>query len=218
MARRTSRIEEPEQDLNLAPIMNMVIILIPLLLLSVVFLKVGVINVSTPSLTTSEHTEPIEETPQKLTVAISDKGFIVGTKDGILPGRGACADTDVTVCLSDRGANVREAFTRAQKLSTAGKLTEAEGVLDEALAQYDWASLYNTLSQLKRANPEESKIYVSADADVPYAAVIRLFDVARIKLEKDSYDSAAAFWSAQQSRDGRRAEQLFGDPVLAIAR
>jgi len=218
MARRTPRIEEPDQELNLAPIMNMVIILIPLLLLSVVFLKVGVINVSTPSLTVGDKTEPPEDIPQKLTVAISSQGFIVGTRDGILPGRGACANTDVTVCLSDQSADVRGAFMQAQKLSSAGQLTQAEGVLDEALAHYDWASLYNTLSLLKKANPEETKIYVSADADIPYAAVIRLFDVARVKLEKDSYDSATAFWSAQQARDGRLAEQLFGDPVLAIAR
>ena len=48
MARRSKRIEQENQELNLAPIMNMVIILIPLLLLSVVFLKVGVINITAP--------------------------------------------------------------------------------------------------------------------------------------------------------------------------
>ena len=37
---RSKRMAEEEQDLNLAPIMNMVVILIPLLLLSVVFVKV----------------------------------------------------------------------------------------------------------------------------------------------------------------------------------
>lgn len=47
---RSKRMAEEEQDLNLAPIMNMVVILIPLLLLSVVFVKVAVINITAPKL------------------------------------------------------------------------------------------------------------------------------------------------------------------------
>ena len=45
---RRRRVEEDSQELNLAPIMNIVMILIPLLLLSTVFMKAGVINISSP--------------------------------------------------------------------------------------------------------------------------------------------------------------------------
>ncbi|CAN0394998.1 unnamed protein product [Laminaria digitata] len=80
---------------------------------------------------------------------------------------------------------------------------------------YDWRQLYNTLAHLQKSNPKIEVINVSADAHIPHAAVIRLFDVSRIRLERDHYESVAAFWAApaKKGKDGL----LFPDPVMSIA-
>ena len=82
MARRRRAQPEEVQDLNLAPIMNMVMILIPLLLLSTVFIKAGVVNISSPrnaQSTTQENEEQEEDEPvPRVVIYISDDGFRVG--------------------------------------------------------------------------------------------------------------------------------------------
>jgi len=53
MARKPSErrhLEEPDNDLNLIPMMNLICLLIPFLLLSAEFIKIAVINVSSPQL------------------------------------------------------------------------------------------------------------------------------------------------------------------------
>jgi biopolymer transport protein ExbD len=210
VSRKTKRIEEEEQDLNLAPIMNMVIILIPLLLLSVVFLQVGVINVTTPSLSpakTSQHTE--EEEEQKITVAISDKGFTVATREGVVPGCG-----DVTVCVREGADDLRGEFDAAAALLASGAHVKGQAAMDQALEAYDWPGLYAVLARVKRDNPAEDTIYVTADPRVPYAAIVRLFDVSRTRLSQESYDSAAAFYQAKPDAD---SPELFPNPIVTVA-
>ncbi len=211
MSRKVNRIPEEEQDLNLAPIMNMVIILIPLLLLSVVFLKVGVINVTTPTLTpakTSQH-DPDEELPQKITVAISDRGFTVATRDGVVPGCG-----DVTVCVRDDVADLAGEFESAASLLSSGAHVKGQAAMDQAMEAYDWPGLYSVLARVKSENPGEDTIYVTADARVPYAALVRLFDVARTRLSQDAFDSASAFYSADADK---ASPDLFPNYVVTIA-
>lgn len=67
-----------ENGLNLAPILNLVMILIPLLLISIEFEQLGVINVSSPGFV-----KPITEVappPLNLTVAITHTGFQIAAR------------------------------------------------------------------------------------------------------------------------------------------
>ena len=63
---------------------------------------------------------------------------------------------------------------------------------------------------------------ISADADIPFAAIVRLMDVTRYQLEKQKYDQDAAFWNAkykmQQKGEANTPAILFGDPVLALVK
>ena len=212
---RTPRIKEEEQDLNLAPIMNMVVILIPLLLLSVVFVSVSVINVNAPSLAPGKQSDTIEEEKEKITVSIGASGFHVATNKGNLPVVAGCPKDGPTICLVEPGESTHDGFAKARELIERNQREQGSALLEDTVARYDWRQLYNTLSELKRTNPEEKVIHVSADPDIPHAAVVRLFDVSRTRLEKDHYDSVAAFWAApiNRSKDGA----LFPDPVLTIA-
>lgn len=84
MARRPSARSERAQakvsDLNLTPIMNLIIILIPALLLSAAFVQTAVINVSAPILGNAVEEDPPEPRPEDaldLAVTITDQGFTV---------------------------------------------------------------------------------------------------------------------------------------------
>ena len=179
---RTKQIKEEEQDLNLAPIMNMVIILIPLLLLSVVFLKVGVINITAPKLSVGPPLaeEPDEEKkPLNLTVAVSATGFRIGAEGGVLPARGGCPSDGPTICLAKKEVDVSGRFTDARTMMAAGDISKGEQVMEQGLQAYNWRELYNSLARIKTEFPDETVVNLSADPDIPFSAIIRTMDVIR---------------------------------------
>lgn len=222
---RAKRMEEEEQELDLAPIMNMVIILIPLLLLSVVFLKVGVINVTAPKLSVGPPSaEPPEEDkkPLNLTIAINSMGLRVGAEGGILPAIAGCPPDGPTICLrKDVTVDVAAKYREARVQMAAGDLSGGEGVMEEALQAYDWRMLYNKLAEIKKRFPEETVFNVSADPDIPFSAIVRMMDVIRYEMEKPSYATEAEFWGAKPKKttvEGKEVfADLFSDPVLAVA-
>lgn len=67
-----------DSSLNLAPILNLVMILIPLLLISIEFEQLGVINVAVPGFV--DPTPKPGEPPLNLTVAITHTGFLIGAQ------------------------------------------------------------------------------------------------------------------------------------------
>ena len=74
------------QDLDLAPIMNLCMILIPLLMLSAVFVDKGIIDVNVPSAggqATAPQEDPSEEIlPPQLVLMISSNGFYLRNQNG----------------------------------------------------------------------------------------------------------------------------------------
>lgn len=219
MARGRRQDISVEQELNLAPIMNMVVILIPLLLLSIVFLKVGVINITAPKLSMGppSDTPPPEEPPLNLTVAVNAKGFRIGATGAILPEMAGCPVPGPTICLENQTVDVSAKFAEARSQLAKKQLGAGEAALDGALGAYNWKELYNQLVRIKTQYKDETIINISADPDVPYAAIVRVMDVARFKLGKDSYSKTSEFWSAQYAKGGTGYEELFPDPVLSVA-
>ncbi len=79
---------------NLIPIMNLMVILIPFLLLSAVFVKVSILNTSLPSGASAAEAQAEPEKPKEeeekpklnLTVTISQIGFNVAGSGAVLPG------------------------------------------------------------------------------------------------------------------------------------
>ena len=228
---RSKRMAEEEQDLNLAPIMNMVVILIPLLLLSVVFLKVAVINITAPKLSMGPSTETPpedEEKPLNLTVAIAPTGLRISAEGGNWPVVQGCPQDGPTICLKDgkQGSEISDQFRQGRQKVAAGDMKTGEELIESALKSYNWHLFYNELSRIKKKFPEETVMNVSADPDIPFAAVVRAMDVARYKLKKGSYDQPQAFWDAKYemekvTQDGKVKEKpanLFSDPVLALVK
>ncbi len=226
---RTKRMAEEEQELNLAPIMNMVIILIPLLLLSVVFVKVAVINITAPKLSVgppSDTPPEDEEKPLNLTVTVAPNGFRIAAEGGVKGAIQGCPQDGPTVCLKqDKKIDVAAKFRQGREQIINGNISEGEATLEEGLTAYNWRELYNQLSGLKQRFPDETVMNVAADPDVPFAAIVRLMDVARYQLKKEEYSKDQAFWDARYKKEKVNVEgqvkekpsNLFSDPVLSIA-
>lgn len=216
MPKRRREPEEPAQP-DLAPFMNIVIILIPMLLLSVIFVSAGVVNVST-NLTTPEAPDDDKEAePLKLTVALSHDGFeVTARQQRIAPVEG-CPDDGPTICLSDTSFDVAASFARTKKLHDQGQPDAAQKALTEAMQAYDFRRLYNQLSAIKRDHPDETRVILTGEPDMPYAMLIRAMDVARFQLDQDSYGESSQFWAANEKVEAGKTRALFSDPVMAVA-
>lgn len=219
MARQRRDGGDETPDLDLAPFMNMVVILIPMLLLSVVFIKIGVINITAPKLSVgppSEEQPEQEEEPLNLTIAINAKGFRIAAKNAQLPPVGSCPQDGPTICLEKENVKVASKFEAARSAFAKDQAEVGGKELEEGLAAYNFRELYNQLVKIKEKYPEETVVNLSADNDIPYAVLVRVMDVARYKLGKDSYSKTSAFWEAKYKKKGKSYDELFNDPVLSV--
>ena len=87
MPRRPNLEQEPE-SVNIMPLMNIIMLLIPFLIMSMEFIKIGSIETNMPSYGSTRKT--LKESPKKdkslnLTLSITDKGITVLTRGSMLP-------------------------------------------------------------------------------------------------------------------------------------
>ncbi|MDF1565589.1 MAG: biopolymer transporter ExbD [Deltaproteobacteria bacterium] len=146
---RGHRGKEDIPPLNITPIMNLIIILIPALLLSAAFVQIAVINVSAPQIGSGVAEEKPEDEEKKLnlTVAVTDKGFTVAGTGAVLGGEGA----------EEAGPTIPK---------------KADG-------EYDYEALANKLAEIKDAFPDETKMVLNAEPDIKYSKIIATMDATR---------------------------------------
>ncbi len=92
-----------EVELDLLPMMNVFIVLIPMLLTSAVFLKVTVIDTNVPSSTTAPESTRKEEN-LALAITIKDEYFVVegrGIEKRVIARADADADAQLALALAD---------------------------------------------------------------------------------------------------------------------
>lgn len=179
MARRGQREEEEESELDLVPIMNLVLILIPLLLLSVVFLEITVINVTMPQKSIGPPNQS-GEPPKRLQLMVSKEGFWLIKGDQAMPPIPKCAGQggqNVTICLSSPDAT-------------------------ELVERYDWLELYNTLMKLKSEAQwnDHEQIEIVAGSDIPFGVLVKAMDVSRFQraVEAEGATEGTTFGSAEE--------------------
>ena len=223
MARRSrEEIGNPE-DPDLAPFMNLVIILIPMLLLSVVFLEVAVINVTMPlgGSTTDPDKEKEEKERLDLAIALAPNGFYITAAGMQRQPIEGCPPMGPTICLENDAVDVQERFEEARRLMANGQDADGEVVMEEGLQAYNFRELYNMLAGFKEDFPDESTVRIAADPDIPFALTVRVMDVSRYRMTESSYDTNEAFWSAdfatEMNEEGEEQfANLFGDPAFAV--
>ena len=190
MAKKT--FDPKTEDLNLIPIMNLVVCLIPMVLAGTALVKLGVINVNAPKFgPIVDHEIHTLVKPLNLTVAVGAEGFrITSSRD-----------------LSEILGEIPGSVTR----------TDTQGVLIKKKGEsYDYLALYNQMVKIKTAFPEESTMNLSANADTPFSHLINVMDSLGIRLEADTYDDLIAFRSAPVLLEGGQPALLWPDVVFAV--
>lgn len=139
--------ESVETELNLIPIMNLVLMLIPTILISAVFVQLSVINVAPPIGCVRWPNPQEKPTPQPLNLKITlqEQGISLSGSGGVLPGPDA-------------------------KSPTIPKM---------ANGQYDWPALTAKLAEIKDAFPEDERVILTGDGDVPFESLVRAMDASR---------------------------------------
>jgi len=171
MARRNSRYQEVIEEINLVPIMNLVLCLIPLVLFKTQLVKVGMINVSAPKIgpSSSKPQPDKDDKPLGLTVSLSDEGFM-------LKATGANLSELLGVTAAENGAikinKITETYVKDNK--------------DIKMQSYDYIKLYNHLSTLKDKYPDEKLLTLTATSKIPFKYIIRTTDVIRYRFKEAS--------------------------------
>ncbi len=162
--RKTRPSEEPEGgELNIVPYLDILMNLIIFMLLSMTGLAAfGILNVSAPNYggASVAVTPDNPDVPKLLlSVLISKKGFFVAGTGAVL---------------------VPQGEGKAPTTSTEGQPTIAK-VGDS----YDFTALNAKMVEIKQAFPNETKVIVGAEADIPYETLIATMDAIRETVGRD---------------------------------
>jgi biopolymer transport protein TolR len=164
-------------DLNLVPYLDIVInIIMFMLFTSTGLIQIGVINVNAPRyhdpLTEGENQEQPnpDEKQLNLTVGVTYEGIFIAAVGGV---------------WSIKEGDQESAADKIKKPSIPLLLSEAP--CQEALNRkapppascYDYKKLTQEMVKIKNAFPQETKIIIYAQPDVPYEVLVRVMDATR---------------------------------------
>ncbi len=152
-ARSERKIEAEEP--NLIPIMNLMVILIPMLLLNYHFITLAMLNTSLPAsgegAPEQQQQKKKEEKPRlNLTITITDKGFFIAGAGGVLvKGKGP------TIPLKTDDPNIPQ------------------------WKRYDYDKLNEELIKIKKKFPYEQDVIIAAEPNIKYQTIISTMDAVR---------------------------------------
>ena len=156
----------------------------------------------------------------KLTVTVEKDGFRVEATGAMLPPIDGCPKQGPTICLKEE-ADVEEMAGEALELRRGGDYEAGLGKMDEVLAAYDWAALYEKLAKIAEQYPDERRIVVRTEPEIPFAVTARTVDVVGSKLALSDGEECVEeltgeeFEGAVPCRDEQQYEMLFPRAVVA---
>jgi biopolymer transport protein TolR len=158
-SRRKLRPKEEEEggELNIVPYLDILMNLIIFMLLSMTGLAAfGILNVSAPNYggpTAGVAPDPGDAPKLLLTVLVSKKGFFVAGAGAVLG---------------------QEGEGQQPTPNTSGEPT-----IPNKAGSFDYAALTGKMVEIKNAFPQESKVIVGAESDIPYETLIQTMDAIR---------------------------------------
>ncbi|NMB76082.1 MAG: hypothetical protein GYA21_13255 [Myxococcales bacterium] len=178
MARKPSLRSKSAQkavDLNLVPYLDIVInIIMFMLFTSTGLLQIGAINVNAPRYAedsgggaTQDDPNQEKEKQLNLTVGITYQGIFVAGVGGVIGGEGqpsADASQGPTIPLLQNDKVCQEALSRK---------------VPPPPSCYDYPRLTRELIKVKNVFPNETKIIIYAQPDVPYEVLVKVMDASR---------------------------------------
>jgi biopolymer transport protein TolR len=162
-SRRKLKPREDEEvgELNIVPYLDILMNLIMFMLLSITGLSAfGILNVNAPNYggPSTQMTEEGDKPKLLLTVLISQKGFYVAATGGVL------------------GQQPQGQPNPAEAPPSIPK--KADGT-------YDYSALTESMVNVKKEFPSESKVIVGAEGDIPYEVLVQTMDAIRETPGKD---------------------------------
>jgi biopolymer transport protein ExbD len=161
-------------DLNLIPYLDIVInIIMFMLFTSTGLLQIGMINVNAPRYSEGEagagQNEDDKDTPKlNLTVGITYQGLFIAGVGGVIGGTEATGDAAAqqgpTIPLLQNDQACRESLARK---------------VPPPVSCYDYGKLTRELIKVKNVFPNETKIIIYAQPDIPYEALVKVMDASR---------------------------------------
>jgi len=201
VAKRKTHKDEP---LNLVPIMNLVVCLIPMVLVGTSLVKIGVIDVNAPNFGMGKSTaDEDEKKPLNLSIGLGRDAIYL--KAGGVPLGQLITDGESS---EDGGIKIPN---RKKMEMVDVKVGETETVR-KPFYYYDYPTLYTRLVQIKdrikNDYPNENSIKVSADPNIPVKHVIEVMDLMRYRLclRKSESSNCEQQDSFTNDQDLRKAE------------
>ena len=167
-------VEDIPAEVDLKPVMGLIVILIPLLLYSFSFFNIRIQPVMAPktgAAAPGSESGDNEKKPLNLTVAVVGPGFEI-KMDAEVAGPGLA---DINIPKKefkdpDTGKRVRE---------------------------YDYPTLYEKLYEIKQRFKEEKTIHITADPDIRWQVIARVMDTSMFVLKKKKFKTLKEFAEAE---------------------
>lgn len=183
MARRKNKFVETADELNLVPIMNLVLCLIPVVLFGTQLVKIGITNISAPKLGQSKpNPNQDEEKPLGLTVAIAKDGFRLKAT--------GVENLEVTLGLKPAGSPPPPNGLHIPMQKQRRSVRDANGndSMRDDFTGYNFPQLYLYMEALRDKYPKEKLLSLTADPDMPFKYLIRTMDTVRYRLASELRD------------------------------
>jgi biopolymer transport protein TolR len=161
-SKRKLRVREHQEggELNLVPYLDILMNLIMFMLLSITGLSAfGILNVNAPNYggPTTQVTEEGDKPKLLLTVLISKKGFYVAATGGVV----------------------------GQQQAQPNPAEAAPSIPKKGDGNYDYTALTESMVNVKKEFPSESKVIVGAEGEIPYEVLVQTMDAIRETPGKD---------------------------------
>ncbi|MFQ5602144.1 MAG: ExbD/TolR family protein [bacterium] len=144
---RRTRVIVEEAEPNMTPIMNLMVVLIPLLLSSAQLIRLSVIELNLPpakgakSLETTQNKE--KELKLDLAVTITDQGFYVSSSQAILKNRDHGPSIPLKNGQFDYALLTKQLYEIKKKAK--GRFKDTDSVIIQAEASIDYQTLVSTM-------------------------------------------------------------------------
>ena len=183
--RETEAVEDAEiegGELNLVPYMDILVNTIIFLLatmtsgLTLANINVDAPRYSAPGEGASEDANPDEKPKLNLTVAISEKGYVVAGSGGVITDQ---AGSNISV-------KCKSALRNGRCPATLGTRPGPDGKQELAwIDSYDYAGLEKMMKKVKSNYSHERQVILTADRHIPYKVVVQTMDTLRGKPSDD---------------------------------
>jgi len=198
---------KPPAELNLGPIMNLMVVLIPMLLYSAAFIKFGAVNATMSGKVSGkppvDQKDEDKKPPLKLSVEVTEDGFVIKAAMILDEGRmianpgGEGAASAVELFTIDRNEELSEPFIKDVQAIYKDRGKAAPEDLIESVRKvysYDFMKLNSKIGIVKKAVKQgdaaagdaqfekADQLVLSLQGDVPYELMIKVMDAVRCKM------------------------------------